>query len=275
MPVTGAAEAQHVEKFQMDGQRGEPFLAADDERRAHEVIVDGVGEVIGRDAVALQDDDVLIVLRHRDVALDLVVESQFMLWIAHRLQTDDIGLALVEIAVNFLLGKGAALGVLAVIARDLLFGDLPFAEGGKFLLGAEAGVRPAADDEVFDERAVDVRPLPLVVRPVLVFGALDLGALVKADIEVAEGVLHRLHGALDAALLVGVLDAKIQNAAALMGDALVGDGDKQVAEVDEARGRRGKAGDFRALFKIARRIELLIMGECGIVPGEQALRKCF
>ena len=54
MPVTGAAEAQHVEKFQMDGQRGEPFLAADDERRAHEVIVDGVGEVIGRDAVALQ-----------------------------------------------------------------------------------------------------------------------------------------------------------------------------------------------------------------------------
>ena len=60
-----------------------------------------------------------------------------------------------------------------------------------------------------------------------------------------------------------------------MGDALVGDGDKQVAEMDEARGRRGKAGDFRALFKIARRIELLIIGECGIVPGEQALRKCF
>lgn len=71
-----------------------------------------------------------------------------MFGIAHRLQTDDIGLAFVEIAVNFLLGKGAALGVLAVIARDLLFGDLPFAESGKLLLGAEAGVRPAADDEV-------------------------------------------------------------------------------------------------------------------------------
>ena len=37
----------------MHGQAGEPFLAAYDESRAHEVVVYGVGEVIGGYAVRL------------------------------------------------------------------------------------------------------------------------------------------------------------------------------------------------------------------------------
>ena len=37
----------------MHGQAGQPLLAADDERGAHEVVVDGVREMIGGYAVRL------------------------------------------------------------------------------------------------------------------------------------------------------------------------------------------------------------------------------
>ena len=52
-----------------------------------------------------------------------------------------------------------------------------------------------------------------------------------------------------------------------MRDALVGDGDKQVAQMDEARRRRRETGDLRPLGKIARRITRLKGRKVGIFPG--------
>ena len=51
MPVFGQTEAERLEKLDMDRQGGKPFLAANHQRRAHKMIVDGVREVIGGNAV--------------------------------------------------------------------------------------------------------------------------------------------------------------------------------------------------------------------------------
>ena len=53
VPVLGARKTQHVKQFEVNGQGREPLLAADDQRRAHQVIVHRVRKVIGRDAVRL------------------------------------------------------------------------------------------------------------------------------------------------------------------------------------------------------------------------------
>ena len=45
--ILGSLEAQVVEELEVLGQGGEPLLTADDQIGAHEVIVHGVGEVVG------------------------------------------------------------------------------------------------------------------------------------------------------------------------------------------------------------------------------------
>ena len=50
VPSEGAVELDVL------GQRREPLLRADDVGDAHQVVVDDVGQVIGREAVALEQD---------------------------------------------------------------------------------------------------------------------------------------------------------------------------------------------------------------------------
>jgi hypothetical protein len=59
---------------QVLGRRGDPLLAADDVGDPHEVVVDDDGEVVGREAVGLEDD--LVVWDRRvDPPGDEVVEG--------------------------------------------------------------------------------------------------------------------------------------------------------------------------------------------------------
>jgi hypothetical protein len=50
------------------GQRREPFLGANDVRDPHQMVVDDVGQVIGRESVALQED---LVVHLRPLEADL------------------------------------------------------------------------------------------------------------------------------------------------------------------------------------------------------------
>ena len=64
---------------------GEMVVAADDVGDRHVVIVDDDGEVVGRRAVGAQDDEVVeLLVRHRDRALDAVVDDGLAL--ARRLE---------------------------------------------------------------------------------------------------------------------------------------------------------------------------------------------
>ncbi len=63
------SEAQRLEKLDVEGQAGQPLIAAHYVGRAHEMVIHGVGEVIGGDAVGLQQHMVHIVLRNGQLAL--------------------------------------------------------------------------------------------------------------------------------------------------------------------------------------------------------------
>ena len=68
--VDGQLPAELLEQFHVDGQRPDPLLAPHDVRRAHQVVVHHVGEMVRGQSRFLQDDHVLLVFGHGDVAPD-------------------------------------------------------------------------------------------------------------------------------------------------------------------------------------------------------------
>src|SRR5262249_23640804 len=72
--------AEGLEQQLVPGRRGEPLLTADHMRNRHRVVVDGHGEVIGREAVRLEDDEVIeeSVLK-ADLAPQVVVKYRLTL----------------------------------------------------------------------------------------------------------------------------------------------------------------------------------------------------
>ena len=128
-------------------QSREPFLAAHNDGRAHQMIVHNVCKVIGRDAVRLEDNDVLIVLSDLHLALYEVLVTDLVLDAALGTEADDIRRALGELCLDVLHRTVAPYGVFAVVAEVFLVLLLLSVRLGKLLLGAEAGIRHAALDE--------------------------------------------------------------------------------------------------------------------------------
>ena len=69
---------ERVEQLQVQGHRGEPLVAADHGRDPHQVIIDGVREVVGRQPgrpiTGLEDDRVVAVALDLTLAADRVDE---------------------------------------------------------------------------------------------------------------------------------------------------------------------------------------------------------
>ena len=267
--------AHRAEQLKVYRQGREPFLAADNDGRAHQVVIDYVREVVGRDTVRLQDNNVLIVLGDFHLALYEVLVANLMLDAALGTEADDIRRALGKLRLDVLHRAVAPDGVLAVVAEVLLVFLLLLVCGGELFLGAEAGVRHAALNEALDEGLVDLGTLALAV------GAVDAGlavggrALVERQAERLECVNDHLHAALDLTLAVGILDAQIENALGLVREALVYECAVQVAEVHEARGARAHTGDLRAFGQVALRIACLDVLRRGIDMRKQLFRKQF
>ena len=93
-----------------------PFFAAGDHRRAHEMVVDDVGEVIGRKAVGLEDDDVGIVILEFDFAADRVDEFGLALVVAFAAEADDPRGAGFDTLDTLLVGEVAVPGIDAIVA---------------------------------------------------------------------------------------------------------------------------------------------------------------
>ena len=74
--VPDPREAERVEQLQVQWHRGDPLLAADDQGDPHQVVVDGVREVVGRQprlgVAALQDHRVVAVVVESQLAADHV-----------------------------------------------------------------------------------------------------------------------------------------------------------------------------------------------------------
>ena len=69
MRVFWGLKAATFEKLEVDGQGGDPFIAAHNMRGAHEVIIHCMGKVVGWDAVRFEQNDILRVFWHFDLAL--------------------------------------------------------------------------------------------------------------------------------------------------------------------------------------------------------------
>ena len=282
MHILGSLEAQVVEELEVLGQGGEPLLTADDQIGAHEVIVHGVGEVVGGDTVGLQKHEVLIVDGHLQLAAHQILEGDLLLAVAVGQQTEHPRIARGQILLHVLHGElavgqhlGPSRGGLGLPVHALDLGLLVgLLQGLQLLLGGEDGVGLALGHQLLGEDVVEMGAEALLVGTVvtdigdLAVGAQD-GALVKVDAVALQGGNQTLGGTGNLALGVGVLNAEVEHAPRLVRQTLAHHNGEQTAEVDEARGGGGKAGHLGSLGEIAGgESGLALLGSLGNL-GEQ------
>ncbi len=219
-------------------QRRQPLLGAYHVADPHQVVVDHVRQVIGGEAVALQQD-LVVHLGVVEAELSAQQVAHHALAVARHRQADDARLA----------GRRASVGLgrrerpaQPVVAEVLLLRLLLLPERVEPLPRAEAAIRRPAPQQLVRVLAVDGAALALTVgsvRPAAV------GALVPLQAEPAERLEdHRLAGA-RAALAVGVLDAQHELPAVLSGERVVEERDVGGAHVRVSRRARGNARSDR------------------------------
>ncbi len=235
MHVGGRRPAQRLVQQVVLRGGGQILVAAHHVGDAHQVVVDHVGEVVGGQAVRL-DQHVVVqrVAVHLHVAVDHVVEARLAL--GGDVLADDPGLARVQLRLDLLPGQvQAVLVVLEGLA--LLLGRL--AAGVQALLGAEAVIGVAGFHQLFGEGHVGVLALGLHIGAA---GAAHVRTLVVAQPGGGHGFVDDLHRAGDLALLVGVLDAQYELAPGAAGIQIGVQRGAQVAQVHVARGAGGESG---------------------------------
>jgi hypothetical protein len=203
-------------------------------RDAHEVIVDDVREVVGREAVGLDED---LVVELCGLELHLAAEAVLERDLARarhgephdeRLARGDAGLAL---------GDGAP-AAQAVVAHEQPLSALLVAHGLEALGRAEAPVRRARRQQRLDVMLVDLGALALPVRPAR---PADVRALVPLQPHPVQRAQDGRLGLGRRPRAVGVLDAQDELAAVLLGERVVEERDVGRAHVRIARGRRSDA----------------------------------
>ena len=265
--------AHRAEQLQVHRQRCQPLLTADNDGRAHQMVVHNVCKVVGRDAVRLEDNHVLIVLGDFHLALDEILVADLVLNAALGAETNNIRRALGKLCLDVLHRTVAPYGVLAVVAEVLLVLLLLLVRGGELLLGAEARVRHAALHERLDEGLVDLGTLALAVRTVDAGLTISRCTLVERQAERLERVDDHLHAALYLTLAVGVLNTQIKYALGLVRQALIHQCAVQVAEVHEAGRARAHTGYLCALGQLALGIASLHLLRRGIDMRKQQFRQ--
>ncbi len=244
----------------------EPLFAANDVGRSHEVIVDRVSKVVGRNAVGFEENEVLVVLRNFEIALDEVGKAGFLFGVAVGKQTQDKGIAVCKMRLDFVERDLAVLFLnldlpcvvlVPVFCFDLgLFIDrferFEFFFGGKDRVGFSLGDKPFGVD------VIDRTALALLIGSVDAFVGdftvlSDHGTFVKMHAVVCERADQSLGSACHFALGVGVLNAQIKDAAALVSKPLADGGGKKPSEMHKAGGAGRKAGHFCSLGQNAGR----------------------
>ena len=199
-------------------------VAADDVGDAHVVVVDHHRQHVGRVAVAAQQHEIVEVLVLPDhAALDLVL---------------DHGLAgLRRLEADGRLHAGGRLGRIAVAPQPVIeagaaLGARLLAHRRQFLRGGVAAVGLAAGEQLLGDLA-------------MAGGAAELVDDVAVPIELQpfQPVEDRRDRRLGRALAVGVLDPQQHLAAGLLGVEPVEQRGAGAADMEEAGGRGGKAGD--------------------------------
>lgn len=256
----------------MRRHRGDPLVAADHEVHPHQVVVDRVREVVGRQpralVGALEDHHVVAVGLGLDGAADGVGEAHALTGVVGRAEADHPRLARVELRLHVGRVGVAPDRPRAVVARRKLRRLLSRSDGRQFVLRREVDVRAAFAQKVPYVGEVDLLALGLPVRPVL---AAAHRVLVGLQPEVREAAFELLQRALDLARLVGVFDAYQVAPLGTTRDVLVDRRDVDAADVHEAGRRRAEPGHLRAVGQLPGRIALFPVLRLGQIRGEQGV----
>ena len=219
------------------GGGGKIFVAADDVGDAHGVVVHHVGKVVGGHPVPL-DEDLIIQRAAIDghIAVHLIVEGHGPL--GRHLLPDDIGNSRRQLFGYFLLGKVAAV---AVIAGRNAGGLLHLAHLLQPLLIAEAVVGVAAFHQLFGVCLKHIHPLALDIGA---HGSADIGTLIPQKAGLLQRLVDDLHGALYLTLLVGVLYPQQKTAVIAFGHQIGKQRSAEIAHVHIAGGAGRKTGAY-------------------------------
>jgi len=264
-------EAERVEQLQVERDRGDPLVTADDQVDAHQVVIDGVREVVSGQpwlgVAALQDDRVVAVVVHGQPAADGVGEADPDSGGTRRAEPDHVGLVGRQ-PLGYLLRVGVAPdGPRAVVAGQRARRPRPRGELRQVLLGREVHVGAALAEQFTHVGQVGLRPRGLGVRPV----AARPAVLVRADREVLERLGELLGRALRDAGLVGVFQTDPVGTARLPGHVRVDRRGEHPADGQEAGRARREPRDLRPLGQVARRVAALPVPGLGQVRREQRI----
>lgn len=219
----------------LDRRAGDPLFAAQDVADRHVVVVDDHGQLIGRVAVALEQDRILELGRLEAHRPAQQVLHQDLAFEGHG-QADDVGPALV--------GQPGRLGRVELAAAPIVGTrqaglSTGLAGRGQGLGAAEATVGLSGIDETGGMLGIDRQPLALGVGAER---SAQAGALVGPDAEPNQPFDEGLGRALDEALAIGILDPQDEAAARGAREQPVEDRGSRRSHVHEAGGRRGDAG---------------------------------
>ena len=213
---------------------GQILAAAHDMGDAHEMVVDNIGEVVGRQAVALYEHLIVqSLVLDGDVAEYLVMEG---------------GSALVrdELTDNIRLSRGCA--AVGLFAAHHAAGIVRAVEIAGILLAlrllAEAAVSMSLLDEKVGVFLVQRAALGLHIGA---YGAADVGAFVMLQMALGHGLVYNVHCALYETALIGVFNAQDELAARVARYQIGVQRRAQVANVHISGGRRGKTGTYLAV----------------------------
>ena len=231
-----------------------------------------MGKVVGGNAVGLEQHMVDVVLRNGELALYQIVKLELVFDAAGGAEAEHPGFSGIQLSLDLFQGAVTPDGIGAIIAGGFLVGLLLLPHGRKLLLGAEAGIGHALQNQLLGIDMVNVRSLPLMVGTVNAHISIQGCAFIKMNPVVLQGVDQNLHGAGDLPLGVRILHPEEQHAAALVGHTFRGQTLHQVAQMDEAGGGGSHPGDNSPFRKISGG-ETLLQGLRSIgYMGKQQLR---
>ena len=177
LPAESAVE-QYVERC-----RRQPFLAADDVRYLHQVVVDDVGQMVGRQLVGALPQHLIV--EDRAVDADVAANDVVDVYILARLdeEADDVGVTLGDEAVGLFLAECQRVAHLSARRGVVLEVLHLLALGGQLLGRIESDVGTSGIEELLDIYLIDFLALALAVRAVV---AAEAYALVELYAEPAE-----------------------------------------------------------------------------------------
>ena len=213
--------AKSLVEHDMERHRGQPFLATDDMADFHQMVIDDVGQVVGRHTVALEQDLVVQgVGLHFHLAANQVVHDDFAVFRNH--ETHRVRRAVGHQFFDFFFTHCQAVAQvfarLAIVDESLLVGFGLLAVLVEFLGGVEGDVGAAFGQEFVAVLLVKVFAVALLVGAVF---AAHIVAFVELDAAPIQGLHDVFLGSWHEARLVGVLNAENHFSAVLFGKQVV------------------------------------------------------